>query len=185
MTKRGQWFAVGAVLLAIGGLLGAGLALSGDLAPVSVGSEAPDFRAVDLATGDSAGLAEYQGEVVLLNIWATWCAPCEQEMPSMERLHQELGAQGIKVVAVSVDEGDAEGVRRWAAERQLSFRILQDRTRGIERIYQTTGVPESFVIDSHGVIVKKVIGAAEWDHPAQKALFRRLLAERDRVKGGG
>lgn len=185
MTNRGQWFAVGAVVLTIAGLVGAGLALSGDLAPVSVGSEAPAFRAVDLATGDSVGLAEYRGEVVLLNIWATWCAPCEQEMPSMERVHRELGPEGVKVVAVSVDETDAEGVRRWVAERQLTFRILQDRTRSIERIYQTTGVPESFVIDGHGVIVKKVIGAAEWDHPAQKALFRRLLAERDRLKGGG
>lgn len=185
MTNRGQWVAVGAVLVTVGGVVGAGLALSGDLAPVSIGSKAPSFRAVSLATGDSVGLTQLAGDVVLLNVWATWCAPCEQEMPSMERLHQELGPEGLKVVAVSVDEGDADGVRRWVTERKLTFQVLQDRTRSIERIYQTTGVPESFVIDRHGVIVKKIIGATEWDHPAQKALFRRLLAERDGAKGGG
>lgn len=103
----------------------------------------------------------------------------------MERLHQELRPEGLKVVAVSIDEGDAEGVRRWVADRKLTFQVLWNRSGDIQRIYQTTGVPESFVIDRHGVIVKKVIGATEWDHPAQKALFRHLLAERDGAKGGG
>ncbi len=184
MTNRGQWVAVGAVLLAIGGLVGAGLALSGDLAPVSVGAKAPNFRAMDLASGDSVGLAQFSGDVVLLNVWATWCGPCEQEMPSIQRLHQELGPEGLKIVAVSIDEGDPDAVRRWLEERKLSFQVLLDRTGRIQQIYQTTGVPESFVIDRHGVIVKKTF-ATEWDHPAQKALFRRLLAERDDLKGGG
>lgn len=184
MTNRGQWVAVGAVLLAIGGLVGAGLTLSEDLAPVRVGTKAPDFRAMDLATGDTVGLSAFQGEVVLLNIWATWCGPCEQEMPSMERVHRELAPEGLKILAVSIDLDNPDAVRRWLAERKLDFQVLLDRTGGIQRIYQTTGVPESFVIDKHGVIVKKTF-ATEWDHPAQKALFRRLLAEPDQPKGGG
>src|SRR3989338_2772175 len=137
MTNRGQWIAVGAVFLAIGGVLGAGLALSCDLAPVSIGSRAPAFRVTDLATGDTVALADYSGEVVLLNVWATWCGPCEQEMPSMERLHQELGAAGLKVVAVSIDEGDADDVRRWVVERRLTFQVLWNRTGDIQRIYKT------------------------------------------------
>ncbi|HLB38541.1 MAG TPA: TlpA disulfide reductase family protein [Gemmatimonadales bacterium] len=185
MTNRGQWIAVGAVFLAIGGVLGAGLALSGDLAPVSIGSRAPAFRVTDLATGDTVALADYSGEVVLLNVWATWCGPCEQEMPSMERLHRELGPEGLKVVAVSIDDSDANGVRRWVADRNLTFQVLWNRSGDIQRTYQTTGVPESFVIDRHGVIVKKVIGATEWDHPTQKALFRRLLADRSTRGAGG
>jgi len=185
MTNRGQWIAVGAVFLAIGGVLGAGLALSGDLAPVSIGSRAPAFRVTDLATGDTVALADYSGEVVLLNVWATWCGPCEQEMPSMERLHRELGPEGLKVVAVSIDDSDANGVRRWVADRNLTFQVLWNRSGDIQRTYQTTGVPESFVIDRHGVIVKKVIGATEWDHPTQKALFRRLLADRSTPRAGG
>lgn len=185
MTNRGQWVAVGAVLLAVAGLVGAGLTLSGDLAPVSIGSKAPGFRAVSLTTGDSIGLDRFAGDVVLLNIWATWCLPCEQEMPSLQRLHQELTPEGLRIVSVSIDEADPEVVRRWLGDRQLTFEVLQDRSREIERIYQTTGVPETFVIDRHGVIVKKVIGPVEWDHPAQKALFRRLLAERGGAGGGG
>jgi peroxiredoxin len=177
MTNRGQWLAVGGVLVAVGAVLAVAMALSGDLAPVSVGSRAPQFQAVDLATDDTVGLDQFRGQVVLLNIWATWCAPCEKEMPSMQRLHQELGPEGLKIVAVSVDQGDPEAIRAWVAQRQLTFRILWDPRGDIQRIYQTTGVPESFVIDRHGVIVKKLIGAAEWDHPTQKTLFRRLLGE--------
>ena len=77
MTNRGQWIAVGGVLAAVGGVLGAALAMSGDLAPVSVGDRAPAFRAVKIANGDSVGLDQFTGDVMLLNIWATWCAPCE------------------------------------------------------------------------------------------------------------
>lgn len=185
MTNRGQWIAVGGVLLAVAAVVGAGLALSGDLAPVSVGSKAPAFRAARLETGDSVGLSRFAGQVVLLNIWATWCAPCEQEMPSIQRLYQELTPEGLKIVSVSIDDGPPDAVRRWLEDRKLTFEVLQDRSHAIERIYQTTGVPESFVIDRHGVIVKKVIGAVEWDHPAQKALFRHLLGERGDPKGGG
>ncbi len=185
MTNRGQWIAVGGVLLAVAAVVGAGLALSGDLAPVSVGSKAPDFRAVRLTSGDSVSLGQFSGDVVLLNIWATWCAPCEQEMPSIQRLYQEMSPEGLKIVSVSIDDDQPDAVRRWLADRKLTFEVLQDRSHEIERIYQTTGVPESFVIDRHGVIVKKVIGPVEWDHPAQKALFRRLLGESGDPKGGG
>ncbi len=185
MTNRGQWIAVGGVLLAVAAVVGAGLALSGDLAPVGVGNRAPGFRAVRLATGDSVGLNQFTGEVVLLNIWATWCAPCEQEMPSIQRLYQELSPEGLKIVSVSVDDDQPDAVSRWLQDRKLTFEVFQDRSHDIERIYQTTGVPESFVIDRHGVIVKKVIGPVEWDHPAQKALFRRLLGDRSEPKGGG
>ena len=93
----------------------------------------------------------------------------------MQRLHEELGPQGLHIVAVSVDQGDSADVRRWVEERGLTFTILHDRSGRIQQAFQTTGVPESWVLDGEGVIVKKVIGATEWDHPAQKALFRRLL----------
>lgn len=94
----------------------------------------------------------------------------------MERLYEELGPQGLRVVAVSVDQADPQTVFEWTAERELSFTVLHDPSGRIQQVYQTTGVPESFVLDRDGVIVKKIIGATEWDHPAQKALFRRLLA---------
>src|SRR6266566_7700257 len=145
---------------------------------LGVGSTAPTFHATDLRTGRPTTLADYHGKVVLLNIWATWCQPCRVEMPSMERLYQRLGGGDFKVVAVSVDEESDSVVTTFARELGLSFDILHDRSTAIERTYQTTGVPESWVIDRDGVIVKKVIGPSEWDGPVNEALIRRLIAER-------
>ena len=169
---------MGIVGLLVGGLV-VGMVVTPALQPVSVGSEAPDFEAVDLATGDTLGLEAYRREVVLLNIWATWCVPCEVEMPSIQRLHDELGPLGLKVMAVSVDQGSSDDVREWIDERGLTFQVLHDQSGRIQQTYQTTGVPETFVIDRYGVIVKKLIGAAEWDHPVQQALIRRLLGGED------
>jgi peroxiredoxin len=175
MRAKGQWFAVVTIVVLLVTTLVLGVALTPEVRQVGVGSKAPDFRAVNLATGDTLGLADYRGEVVLLNVWATWCAPCEAEMPAMQRLHDELSPHGLRVVAVSVDIGSSEKVDAWAAERGLTFEILHDPAGRIERLYQTTGVPESFVIDRQGTIVKKVIGALEWDAPAQQTIFRELL----------
>jgi len=87
---------------------------------------------------------------------------------------------------VSVDAGPMEAVEQWVTSRELTFEILQDQTGRIERLYQTTGVPETFLIDRQGVIVKKIIGAAEWDHPAQKTLIRELLrVDADQRAAGG
>jgi peroxiredoxin len=175
---RKQWIivAVVAAMLTAGAVLG--VRLAPDIFPVEVGSRAPEFTAVDLASGDTVRMADLRGQVVLLNIWATWCAPCREEMPSMQRLHDELGGQGLRIVAVSIDEADSATVAAFQREYQLTFQILHDRSRAIERIYQTTGVPESFVLNRNGEIVKKVIGAAPWDAPVNRDLIRRLLAQR-------
>lgn len=174
-----RWAAVTGVvaLLAAGTVLG--VKLAPQIFPVEVGSRAPDFSATDLSTGRTRTIADYRGQVVLLNVWATWCAPCRLEMPSMERLHRELGPRGLKVVAISIDEGGAERVREFAAQLDLSFEILHDPSRAIERVYQTTGVPESFVLSREGLIMKKVIGAAEWDSAVNRDLILRLLARRN------
>jgi peroxiredoxin len=176
MASRGQWIAVGVVLGVIGFGIGAALLLTPEITRIEPGTRAPDYTITNVRTGDSVSVREYRGRVILLNLWATWCPPCEQEMPSMERLYQEMGPQGLEVVAISIDQLAPDAVRQWAEERGLSFTVLHDRTGRIQQVYQTTGMPESFVVDREGVIVKKVIGATEWDHPAQKALFRRLLA---------
>lgn len=175
MAARGQWVAVGGIVALLAAALVAGVALTPEIQQVGVGTAAPDFEALDLATADTVGIEAYRGEVVLLNIWATWCAPCEEEMPSMQRLHEDLGPRGLRVVAVSIDFGDSENVREWVEERSLTFDILHDRTGRIQDRYQTTGVPESFVIDRDGTIVKKVWGPLEWDAPEQQGIFRQLL----------
>jgi peroxiredoxin len=176
MRNRRQWIAVAVVLGVLGFALGAALVLTPEITRIEPGAKAPNAKVVDVATGDTVGIRDFRGQVVLLNVWATWCAPCLEEMPSMERLYRELGPEGLKVVAVSIDDKDPDAVRRWTEERAFTFTIVQDRSGKIQQTYQTTGTPESFVLDKNGVIVKKVIGAIPWDHPAQKALFRRLLA---------
>jgi cytochrome c biogenesis protein CcmG/thiol:disulfide interchange protein DsbE len=173
---RKQWAIVGILV----GLLTAGAVIGVRLAPhaVEVGSRIPPFTAVDITTGDSVALASFEGSVVLLNIWATWCEPCRAEMPSMQRLYESFGPQGLKVVAVSVDQADVQVVRDFQREYGLTFDILQDRSRAIERVFQTTGVPESFVLDREGTIRKRVIGAHDWASVANQDLVRRLLARR-------
>ena len=144
----------------------------------TVGQPAPEYSAVSLQGGGPVSLEQLRGKVVLLNVWATWCAPCVREMPSMQRLHQALGDSGLVVLAVSVDVSDPGAVRAFYEEYGLTFPMIQDRSRAIERIYQTTAVPESFVINKNGMIMKKLIGEQNWDSPANRELFRRLLAQR-------
>ena len=155
----------------------------GRLSPVVPGRDAPHFSAFDLK-GNPRTLADYRGKVLLVNIWASWCPPCQEEMPSMERLYREIGDEGFEILAVSIDapigERDAFGrmggnLRAFSDSLGLSFTILHDPTGKIQETFQTTGVPESFVVDRDGVIFKKVAGATAWDAPQNVQLIRRLL----------
>ena len=188
MTVRQQWAFVGIVVLILGGgLLAATRFLGDELFPITAGSKAPDFRArtIDGAPVTKT-LANYKGEIVLLNVWATWCLPCRTEMPSIQALHDRYAARGLKIVAVSVDNpGSEEGIRRFRDQYGLTFEILHDETGKIRQDYQTTGVPETFVIGRDGVIRKKVIAADNWDSPANRALFGELLGVPESARGGG
>jgi peroxiredoxin len=180
VSSRRQWAAVGAIVLLLGGALAAATRFLGpELFPVSVGSAAPEFRAQSLDVPPRPrGLADYRGQVVLLNIWATWCKPCEVEMPSIERLYRELGPRGLRVVAVSVDDpGTDATIRAWVNERGLTFDVVHDPSGRIQEAYQTTGVPETFVIGRDGVIRKKVIGAVNWNSAANRSLIAQLLGD--------
>lgn len=145
------------------------------IALVGVGSKAPDFHAIDLANGQPRTIANYRGKVLLVNIWATWCEPCRVEMPAIERLHHLVTDSAFRIVSVSVDKSDSSGVTAFARSFGLTFPILQNQSGDIQDIYQTTGIPESFVIDRNGMIVKKVIGPAEWDGPVNVDLIRSLI----------
>jgi cytochrome c biogenesis protein CcmG, thiol:disulfide interchange protein DsbE len=169
------------VAVAVAGLaLGAAAIthFAADAPRVEVGAPAPEFRVVDLATDDSVSLKQrYTGKVTLVNIWATWCVPCRVEMPAMERLYTALAPRGFAIAAVSIDEGRPEDVRAFTSELGLTFDILHDRSTLIQQTYQTTGVPESFLLNRRGELVKRVIGAHDWNSPANRALVERLLDE--------
>ena len=147
------------------------------IALVGVGSRAPTFQAIDLQTGRPARFSDYRGKVVLLNIWATYCIPCRTEMPAIERLSHRLAGTDFHVLAVSVDVVDSTAVDAFVRQFGLTFDVWHDQPGITQRLYQTTGVPETFVIDRHGVIVKKAIGAMDWDDPVNEILIRRLLAD--------
>ena len=147
------------------------------IALVGVGSRAPTFQAIDLQTRRPARFSDYRGKVVLLNIWATYCIPCRTEMPAIERLSHRLAGTDFHVLAVSVDVVDSTAVDAFVRQYGLTFDVWHDQPGITQRLYQTTGVPETFVIDRHGVIVKKAIGAMDWDDPVNEILIRRLLAD--------
>ena len=131
-----------------------------------------------LFRSDSVSFRErYRGSVTLVNIWATWCIPCRVEMPAMERVYQDLAPRGFKIAAVSIDEGNPEDVREFGRELGLTFDLLQDRTTAVSRIYQTTGVPESFLVNRDGVIVKRLMGDHDWSSEVNRKLIERLLEQ--------
>jgi peroxiredoxin len=188
MTVRQQWTFVGIVVLILGGgLLAATRLLDDELFPVTAGSKAPDFKATTIdGVPITKTVASYKGEIVLLNIWATWCLPCRTEMPSIQALHDRYAARGLKVVAVSVDNpGTEPAIRKFRDQYGLTFEILHDPTGKIQRDYQTTGVPETFVIGRDGVIRRKVIAADNWDSPANRGLFGELLGVPESARGVG
>lgn len=151
--------------------------------PVAAGYPAPEFEVVDTG-GSPVSLSDYRGRVVLLNIWATWCAPCLEEMPSMQRLYEAFSPDDLVIAAVSIDApagaSDASGnpggdPAAFAGRLGLTFPILLDPAGEVQRVYQATAVPESFVIGPDGMIYKKVAGATDWDSQANVGLVRRLI----------
>lgn len=160
--------------------------MRGQFQPVIAGQPAPSFAAETL-NAEPVALEDYDGKVLLVNIWATWCVPCLTEMPSMERLYREIGSEDFEILAVSVDvalgETDGRGnagaskekIGEFVDELGLTFEVLHQPSGIIQRDYQTTGVPESFIIDRDGVIFRRLAGSTVWDHPRYRELILDLL----------
>lgn len=150
--------------------------LTGDTTrgPIEPGVLAPGFSLPILGRDASLTLESLRGKVVLLNFWATWCKPCEDEMPEMENLYRTLGSQDFDLIAVSVDN-DRQAVEEFVARLGLTFPILLDPQKRVADAYQSYRFPESYLIDRDGVIVMRYIGPREWDAPAYVARIRRLL----------
>jgi len=131
--------------------------------PVVAGNKAPDFTLPDLK-GNPVSLNGFKGKVVFLNFWATWCKPCEEEMPSMQLLYNALKSQNqpFEIVAVSIDSEGPEVVQKFIERYNITFTVLHDRNGRIKDTYKTTGVPETFIIDQSGIIAEKVWGPRDW-----------------------
>jgi peroxiredoxin len=143
-------------------------------ASLGKGDKAPDFALPGL-DGKMVKLADQKGKVVFLNIWATWCPPCVDEMPVMEKLHQQLKGEDFEILAVSIDKKGIEAVLPFMEKHNLSFTALIDSKESLKYKYQTRGVPETFIIDRNGIIVEKVIGPRDWAAPEVIDYFRNLI----------
>ncbi len=177
MTARQQWTIVLGIVALLAVLLAAATHFLGDeLFPVSVGSAAPPIEATTLEGAPRAKtLRDYEGKVVLLNVWATWCDPCREEMPSLERLYRDYRSRGLRIAAISIDDaGNVQLVRDFVTENRLTFDILHDPKTTIMRQYQVRGVPETFLISRRGEIFATRF-AADWSSPAYRALVDTLL----------
>jgi cytochrome c biogenesis protein CcmG, thiol:disulfide interchange protein DsbE len=153
--------------------------------PLVPGTRAPNFEIANL-DGEMVSLKDHRGKVVLVNIWATWCPPCREEMPSMERLYAAFQGTDFEILAVSVDAPTGEigpdgreggDVADFVEEMGLTFPILHDPTGMLQFTYQTTGLPESFLLDRKGVIYKRIAGGTSWDAVQHQESIRRLLGE--------
>jgi peroxiredoxin len=146
---------------------------SGDTAP-RIGKPLADFTLQDLQ-GHAVHLAALRGNVVFVNVWATWCQPCVEEMPTIQQLYERLHGRGLEILAVSLDALGAQVVAPFMQTHRLSFPTLLDTKNLVQRLYRTTGVPESFIVDKRGILVDKVVGPRDWAHPQLLAQFERLL----------
>lgn len=140
-----------------------------------VGEPLADFTLPNMQ-GQPVQLAALRGKVVFINVWTTWCPPCIEEMPTIQRLHEELHPKGLVVLAINMDALGRQTVEPFLDKRRLTFPILLDPESQTERLYQTAGVPESFIVDKAGLLVEKIVGPRDWAHPEIIALFERLLA---------
>lgn len=178
MSTARQWILAGAIFAVIAGIAITLMEHSGSqVAAVTAGAPAPEFHAKTLdARPVVKTISDYRGEVVLLNLWATWCGPCKVEMPSIEALYRDYGPRGLRVVAVATDDpGYEDRVRTFVHDYGLTFEVLSDGTGAIEASYQALGIPSTYLIGRDGIIRKRVTGASDWNSPANRALVAQLL----------
>jgi thiol-disulfide isomerase/thioredoxin len=135
---------------------------------------APDFTLPALR-GDPVKLSGLRGKVVLLNFWATWCAPCRTEMPTMEKLYQDYLARGLEVVAVNLDMRSSTGVETFVKEVGVTFRVALDPSWSTTRAFGVMGLPTTYLIDRTGHVVVREVGQRDWADEVSRTAVERLL----------
>ncbi|MBT5257291.1 MAG: TlpA family protein disulfide reductase [Nitrospina sp.] len=144
----------------------------------SVGYFAPSFKLRNIK-GNYESLESYRGEVVVLNFWATWCAPCRIEMPSFEKLYRRYRSEGVTVLAITLDKNSENKIKSFVDEYGLSFPILLDEKGEVERLYPSMTIPFTYIIDRQGRIVARVDGAKNWESSETFEAIEYLLKNRN------
>ena len=123
---------------------------------------APKFTLRNLR-GNLEGLDDHAGKVIVVNFWATWCAPCVKEMPSFETLYRRFRAQGLTVLAVSLDKDRSAKVQEFVDKFKISFPVLLDTEGVAEKLYPSFTIPFTYVIDKQGRVAARIDGAKDWE----------------------
>lgn len=150
--------------------------LKDSLEPVSPPQDPPDspFTAGD---GSTHALSEFKGRGMVVNMWATWCAPCVAEMPSLDALSKALAPQDIAVLPLASDRGGADIVQRWYQQHNIgALPVLLDPKGAMARAFNARGIPTTVIINTAGKVVARLEGAADWASPDAEAIIRRLAA---------
>ena len=156
--------------LALGATLAATGCYSGSRPP-HVGAAARDFTLQD--SDRKVTLNQFRGQVLVLNFWATWCPPCEEELPSLIAMQDRTRAKGVVVLGVSIDV-DPDAYHRFLKLRNVNFLTVRDPEQKIAALYGTSGWPETYVIDRQGVMRRKFIGPVDWTSPEVMDFLSKL-----------
>lgn len=159
------------LLVVIGG--GAYVYFNMPPAPAAAGDMAPDFTLED-TKGNKVTLSALRGKVVMVNFWATWCPPCKEEMPSMERLNKFMAEEDFVMLAINADDNGREVVPDFVKKNPHDFTVLYDDQGAVKKSYGVYKMPESFIINKDGTIVEKVVGAIDWSSPKTVAYLKSL-----------
>ncbi|HYM13599.1 MAG TPA: TlpA disulfide reductase family protein, partial [Bryobacterales bacterium] len=140
---------------------------------VEVGDQAPEFSLMS-ESGQPIQLKDFHGKFLILNFWATWCPPCVEELPSLERFHSQFASRGVVVLGVSEDE-DRAAYEQFLQKAGVQFQTVRDPNRKVSHLYGTFKYPETYFIDGNGKVVQKVIGPTNWTDPRMTGFMEQLL----------
>lgn len=135
---------------------------------------APDFTLTTL-DGATKRLADFRGKVVFVNLWATWCPPCREELPTMVQFYQQFAGRGVEILAISEDT-DPNAVRKMVQRHGIRFPVLLDENKRVYNLYRATGIPETHLVDKQGLVQASQIGPFDWTNPAVVAKVEELLS---------
>jgi peroxiredoxin len=138
------------------------------------GDKAEEFR-LPTTDGRMISLSDYRGTVVMVHFWATWCPPCVEEIPTLDRLARMFSSKDLELLAVSVDEGGAAAVNAFMRRNSLSLPVLLDPRRTVARRYGTFKYPETYIVDGRGIVRYKAIGARDWTAPENINILRDII----------
>jgi peroxiredoxin len=138
-------------------------------------SSVPSFMIMDLK-GKEKQLDDYKDKLILVNFWASWCGPCNEEAPSMEKMYKELRSKGLVVVGISIDHHVSQ-VEKFVKEYSITFPVLLDTDENVASSYGITGVPETFILNRNYKLIKHIIGPIDWTSPDATNYLSELLKE--------